>query len=111
MTKEDYIRQKDEIKEEKRKLDNKLLKLKCDYIDTNKKFELGDKVEITTPSYKHHWSGEIIPETKRFAYVSGFEVDFRSEVTTLFYRAKKDGQPSKIGNDYQRATEIVRLVE
>lgn len=38
MTKEDYVRQADEIKEEIRKQNDKLLTLKENYIDSNKQF-------------------------------------------------------------------------
>jgi len=81
------------------------------YIEANKRFNIGDKIEITTPAHPY-WSHSpfrnynqsepdgIRPEAKRFAFVDGFEVDFRQNIKYILRVCKKDGGRSKNRDHY-----------
>lgn len=94
-TREGEIQQKiDFLKQELKDLEN-------EYISSNQKFPIGAKVSITTTKQT---SGSffddtrtLIPESKRYAYVSGYEIRY-GEIIPILFKAKKDGTISKNRN-------------
>lgn len=84
------------------KIDNynkEMKELEDEYMSSNQKFPVGSKVRLTIPAYNiRDLSGEIIrtyPEKKKFAYVTGYEIE-RNEVVPILMKAKKDGTISKL---------------
>ena len=98
MKKEHFITQKKLIEVQINNLKIELLKLKQEYIKSNAKFEVGQKVKIITPPHKF-WiaNGEegMTEHKERFAYIEGYAVDHMNNVCPKLKKAKKDGTISK----------------
>lgn len=66
--------------------------LKNEYISSNQKFPIGSKVCLTIPAHTVRSlfgsKTKIIPEEKKFAYVTGYEIE-RNEVVPILMKAKK----------------------
>ena len=97
-----YKTRKIEIQSEIDSWKQEMKDLENDYISSNQKFPIGSKVCITTPESKG-WSlstreQSTIPERKRYAYVTGYEIRY-DEVAPVLMKAKKDGTISKM-RDY-----------
>lgn len=117
MNKEEYKRKKEEILKKKILLEREESELKGKYIcssDIYKKFKIGDKVKIITPEHKvtSLLTGKIsiVPEAVRYAFVVGYEIDFRSDVRLKLKAAKKDGEMSK-KHDYYTYDERIEAIE
>ncbi len=84
-------------------------KARIQYIEDNRIFKDGDKIVITTPEhpvwrYIKGGNGDsvesIVPETKRFAFVKGVNLDFKNDLRYQLFGCKLDGQPSKLSDHY-----------
>ncbi len=74
--------------------------MKANHIQEHKRFDLGEKVEVVTKEHRSvSFSRELIPETKRFAFVKSFNVHTDGSISTDLYKCRKDGKVSS-HNDY-----------
>lgn len=92
-------------------IDNWKFKVRCledAYISSNQEFPIGSKVRIITPAHTENiWrQKKYMPETKRYAFVSGYEI-LCDEVRPILMKAKKDGSKSKIRDYYSSYEEVV----
>lgn len=85
MTKEEFRTKKEIINSKINELKNEMIKLKKEYIESNVKYPIGSKVCITTN------------ESKRYAYVKDYRIDFLDNIEPLFNKVKKDGTMSEMG--------------
>lgn len=85
MNKEEFISKRDVINSKINELNNEMIKLKKEYIESNIKYPIGSKVCITTN------------ESKRYAYVKDYMIDFSGNIEPLFNKVKKDGTMSEMG--------------
>ena len=85
MTKEEFKSKKEIINSKIRELNNEMIKLKKEYIESNVKYPIGSKVCITTN------------ESKRYAYIKDYRIDFLDNIEPLFNKVKKDGTMSEMG--------------
>jgi hypothetical protein len=85
MTKEEFRTKKEIINSKMNELKNEMIKLKKEYIGSNAKYPIGSKVCITTN------------ESKRYAYVKDYRIDFSDNIEPLFNKVKKDGTMSEMG--------------
>lgn len=85
MTKEEFKSKKEIINSKIRELNNEMIKLKKEYIESNVKYPIGSKVCITTN------------ESKQYAYVKDYRIDFSDNIEPLFKKVKKDGTMSEVG--------------
>lgn len=85
MNKEEFISKRDVINSKINELNNEMIKLKKEYIESNIKYPIGSKVCITTN------------ESKRYAYVKDYRIDFSDNIEPLFNKVKKDGTMSEVG--------------
>lgn len=85
MNKEEFISKRDVINSKINELNNEMIKLKKEYIESNIKYPIGSKVCITTN------------ESKRYAYVKDYMIDFSDNIEPLFNKVKKDGTMSEMG--------------
>jgi len=85
MTKEEFKTKEEIINSKIRELNNEMIRLKKKYIEYNAKYPIGSKVCITTN------------ESKRYAYVKDYRIDFSDNIEPLFNKVKKDGTMSDMG--------------
>lgn len=85
MNKEEFQTKKNDINSKIRELKSQKIKLEKEYIESNAKYPIGSKVCITTN------------ESKRYAYVKDYRIDFSDNVEPLFNKVKKDGTVSEMG--------------
>lgn len=85
MTKEQFKSKKKIINSKINELKNEMIKLEKEYIESNAKYPIGSKVCITTN------------ESKRYAYVKDYRINFFYNIKPLFNKAKKDGTMSEMG--------------
>lgn len=85
MTKEEFKSKKEIINSKIRELNNEMIKLKKEYIESNVKYPIGSKVCITTN------------ESKRYAYIKDYRINFLDNIEPLFNKVKKDGTMSEVG--------------
>lgn len=82
-------------------ISGKVSHLKQEYIETNRKFQDGDKVVVITPAGTA-WKLDDpdtkipVPEKRVFAFVVGYKVNYKHEVEPVLVKCKKDGTPSKM---------------
>jgi hypothetical protein len=84
MNKEEFKSKKEIINSKMNELNNEMIKLKKEYIKSNMKYPIGSKVCITTN------------ESKRYAYVKDYRIDFFDNIEPLFNKVKKDGTVSEM---------------
>lgn len=91
-----------------------MIRLKKEYISSNQKFPIGSKVCLTIPAHTVQllWGNETktIPEEKKFAYVTGYEI-VSNEVLPILMKAKKDGTISKLREYISFKQVIIKLAE
>lgn len=85
MNKEEFQTKKNDINSKIRELESQKIQLEKEYIESNMKYPIGSKVCITTN------------ESKRYAYVKDYRIDFSDNIEPLFNEVKKDGTMSKMG--------------
>ncbi len=84
MNKEEFQTKKNDINSKIRELKSQKIQLEKEYIESNMKYPIGSKVCITTN------------ESKRYAYVKDYRIDFSDNIEPLFNEVKKDGTMSKM---------------
>lgn len=84
MNKEEFQTKKNDINSKIRELKSQKIKLEKEYIESNAKYPIGSKVCITTN------------ESKRYAYVKDYRIDFSDNIVPLFNKVKKDGTVSEM---------------
>ena len=82
MKKEDFIEELNKLNDETRLINEKISSLESKYIDSNKRFNIGDRV------YSN--------KKKTFGYVYGFELGFDFRIIPKVLNEKKDGTVSKV---------------
>jgi hypothetical protein len=106
MTKEEFISTHEGLRDQIDSIKESIEATKNHYIETNRKFQDGQKVKITTPDRNmYSFSDDDYSTHKgsvRFAYVSGYKVNYSSEVEILLKKAKKDGTMSKVNDGLWR---------
>jgi len=112
MTKEEFIEKTAEQDRIRRKASDKLVDIKNAYIDSNKRFDVGDKIEIKSPERKVGWgSSKVIPESTRIAFVVGHKVSwYDNSIEYLVKKAKKDGTVSSVNDYYQSSFDVLTLL-
>lgn len=100
MTKEEFKSKKEIINSKIRELNNEMIKLKKEYIESNVKYPIGSKVCITTPAYTYtkldNLESVTVPERKQYAYVRDYRINFLDDIEPLFGEVKKDGTMSNV---------------
>lgn len=99
MDKSYFETRKAEIQSKIDSYNKEMEELNNEYISSNQKFPIGSKVCLTIPAHtvQFLWSNETktIPEEKKLAYVTGYEI-VSNEVIPILMKAKKDGTISKL---------------
>ena len=99
MIKEEFKAKREIINSKIRELNNEMMKLKKEYIKSNENYPIGSKVCLTIPAHTVRIlcdsKTKTIPEEKKFAYVTGYEI-VSNEVVPILMKAKKDGTISKL---------------
>lgn len=111
MNKSYFETRKSEIQSEIDSWRQELKDLEDEYISSNQKFPIGSKVCITTPEHeKYNMFNRkiIVPEEKRFAYITGYNI-IANEVVPILMKVKKDGTISKIKDYFYPKTERIEL--
>lgn len=94
MNKEEFQTKKNDINSKIRKLKSQKIKLEKEYIKSNAKYPIGSKVCITTPASTY--LGIFAAESKQYAYIKDYKIDFLDNVEPLFSKVKKDGTMSEV---------------
>lgn len=114
MDKSYFETRKAEIQSKIDSYNKEMKELKNEYISSNQKFPIGSKVCLTIPAHTVRllWGNEtkIIPEEKKFAYVTGYEI-VSNEVVPILMKAKKDGTISKLREYLSFKQVTIELVE
>lgn len=85
MNKEEFKSKKKILNSNIEELNNEMIKLEKEYIESNAKYPIGSKVCITTN------------ESKRYAYVKDYRINSLDNIEPLFNKVKKDGTMSEMG--------------
>lgn len=85
MNKEEFKSKKKILNSNIEELKNEMIKLEKEYIESNVKYPIGSKVCITTN------------ESKRYAYVKDYMINYLDNIEPLFNKVKKDGTMSEMG--------------
>lgn len=114
MDKSYFETRKAEIQSKIDSYNKEMEELKNEYISSNQKFPIGSKVCLTIPAYELRGLGinriRMVPEEKKFAYVTGYEI-VANEVVPILMKAKKDGTISKL-REYTSFKQVtIELVE
>lgn len=99
MTKEEFKSKKEIINSKIRELNNEMIKLKKEYIESNVKYPIGSKVCITTN------------ESKRYAYIKDYRINFLDNIEPLFNKVKKDGTMSEVNLYVSLTNATIELVK
>lgn len=99
MNKEEFQTKKNDINSKIRELKSQKIKLEKEYIESNMKYPIGSKVCITTN------------ESKRYAYVKGYRIDFSDNIEPLFKKINKDGSVSKVSLYVNLENVVIELVQ
>lgn len=83
MNKEQFTLETLNLDNQIKELSIKKERIKLDYIEANRPFEIGDKIKATRTN------GE-----ESFGFVTGFIVGYRNEIEIKAVKCKKDGTPS-----------------
>lgn len=99
MNKEEFKSKKKILNSNIEELKNEMIKLEKEYIKSNAKYPIGSKVCITTN------------ESKRYAYVKDYRIDFFDNIEPLFNKVKKDGTMSEMGLYVSLTNATIELVK
>lgn len=114
MNKEEFISKRDVINSKTNELNNEMIRLKKEYIESNIKYPIGSKVCITTPASAytslHDLTSVTVPESKQYAYIVGYDVSYRCDVKPLFKKINKDGSVSKVNLYVNLENVVIELV-
>lgn len=99
MNKEEFKSKKKILNSNIEELKNEMIKLEKEYIESNVKYPIGSKVCITTN------------ESKRYAYVKDYIIDFLDNINPLFSKVKKDGTMSEVNLYVSLTNATIELVK
>ena len=90
MTKEEYVASIRELEEIITKYREQEKRLKEQYINENKLFEVNEKVKITTPAFRR-----AIPDENGRRYMEDYEVDNQGNIKYILARMNATGKKSQ----------------
>lgn len=96
MNKEEFQTKKNDIDSKIRELKNQKIKLEKEYIESNQGFPVGSKVCITVMAHKRNNERILVPEAKKLAYISDYEIDDNGEVVPFLRQLDYNGGMSAI---------------
>lgn len=95
MTKEEYLKEADEIEKGILGLRQRKEVLAAEFLKSNAEFKDGDKVLLTWTAYQHPFNKDkIIPEDKKEAFVKKVSIA-GGNVRYTFWKVKRDGSKSQ----------------
>ena len=104
MTTEEYMDKRQAMLRKISQLEAELASIKDEYIKSSpySEFKEGEKVQIYRPerTQKLLDGSYGCPEETRIAYIKGFDIDFQNKVKLRLYKAKKNGDRSKIEDTF-----------
>jgi hypothetical protein len=111
MTKEDFLLKEKAIQEQMNLLREEYQDLKNEYLKAHSPWDINERVEIVTCRHPYWVDVRLRPfqrfddrsdepsgyieESKRFAYVVGYTINYQGSVETILHKEKKDGTMSK----------------
>lgn len=114
MTKEEFKAKKEIINSKMNELKNEMIKLEKEYIESNIKYPIGSKVCIVTPASVYtslyNLRSVTTPESKQYAYISGYEISYLNDVKPCFKKVKKDGTISQTNLYVNLENVVIELV-
>lgn len=85
MIKQEYIDEIKKIADERISLREREIEVTKNYIDSNKKFEIGQRVKVVSKDEKN----------TEFGYISNIKIGYKGELEYEMFKEKKDGKPSR----------------
>lgn len=99
MTKEEYVASIRELEEIITKYREQEKRLKEQYINENKLFEVNEKVKITTPAFRRAIPDEngrrYMDEEFKYGFVEDYEVDNQGNIKYILARMNATGKKSQ----------------
>ena len=99
MTKEEYVASIRELEEIITKYREQEKRLKEQYINENKMFEVNEKVKITTPAFRRAIPDEngrrYLDEECKYGFVEDYEVDNQGNIKYILARMNATGKKSQ----------------
>lgn len=115
MTKEEFKAKREIINSKMNELNNEMIKLEKEYIESNVKYPIGSKVCITTPASTYtkldNLGSVTVPERKQYAYVRDYRINFLDTIDPLFSKVKKDGTMSDVNLYVSLTNTTIELVK
>lgn len=115
MTKEEFKAKREIINSKMNELNNEMIKLEKEYIESNVKYPIGSKVCITTPASTYtkldNLESVTVPERKQYAYVRDYRINFLDTIDPLFSKVKKDGTMSDVNLYVSLTNTTIELVK
>ncbi len=103
MKKQEFLSAKKRICDDIESINKLSKKLDSDYIESKKKYNIGDRVLIKTEKHVgfNLGTGEDVhfPETERYAYVENFRINYDGDLEYILLKEKKNGGKSLV-RDY-----------
>jgi hypothetical protein len=93
MEKNDYLATKNALTDKMHRIEHRIKMLEEGYIEDNKKFDIGELVQVVFPAWEH--MGKQFPERIDYGFVDGFIIGDGYEVVPTLLKRKLDGTPSK----------------
>ena len=94
MEKLDFLQKKKQIEDNIYQLKSELSSLKKEYIESNKKFEVGELIKIVYPEIK--FQNRVIEGVVLFGYIEGFEINYSGQILPILFKQTKNGTKSKL---------------
>lgn len=116
MKKIEYEQRRLDIEASIKALKEELKQLQDEYISHHKVFADFEKIEVITREHPYWTSNSgkepagIKPETRRHAFVVGYEIDWRNNVVPKLKKCKKDGTISNIRDSFDPRIDIIKSV-
>lgn len=100
MNKEEFLSKRDAIDLMLKDLNGEKEKLEKEYIESNQGFPVGSKVCITVPVHERFSLLDneriLVPEVKKLAYISDYEIDDNGEVVPSLRQLDYNGGMSEM---------------
>lgn len=93
MEKNDYLATKNALTDKMHRIEHRIKMLTEEYIEDNKKFEVGELIQVIFPAWEYE--GCVQPEIIEYGFVDGFTIVNGYEVVPTLLKRKLDGTPSK----------------
>lgn len=108
MRKEEYLLEKEDIKNRIQAEKDHLKELDSKYIRANLLYSIRERVKIVTPPYKY-WN-KMTEHTERYAYVIGYEINYSGDVIPILKKEKKDGTMGQIKDYFNSNTSYIERI-